>query len=112
MAQGKLKAYQKPCVIIVPEVDLQLIAKMIGLVNRFPKEPLELVIIGPQSITFRSNPPVTAEGDIWQALQTHYQLSDNDTLDVLNWTGIRGGSIRKLSWFKTHGWNKLTQFLT
>ncbi|MEO0869585.1 MAG: hypothetical protein AAFY17_14335, partial [Cyanobacteria bacterium J06642_11] len=64
------------------------------------------------SVTFRANPPITVKGDIWHALQTRYQLSDDDKLDVLNWTGIRGGSIRKLSWFKTHGWNKPTQFLT
>ncbi|MBT9310837.1 hypothetical protein [Leptothoe kymatousa] len=108
----ELKAYQKPCIIVVPETDLLSMVKMISLVNKFPKDPIELAISSPQSITFRTNPPITAEGNIWQALQTRYQLSDDDTLDVLNWTGIRGGSIRKLSWFKTHGWNKPTQFLT
>ncbi|MDV3349003.1 hypothetical protein QGP82_09900 [Leptothoe sp. LEGE 181152] len=108
----ELKAYQKPCVIVVPGTELKSIAEMISLVNRFPIEPIELVVISPQGITFRADPPVTVEGDIWQALQTRYKLTDNDTLDVLNWTGIRGGSIRKLSWFKANGWNKPTQFLT
>ncbi len=110
--RDELKAYQKPCTIVVPGTKLQSMVAMIDLVNKFPTKPIELAVISPQSVTFRANPPVTVEGDIWQALQARYQLSDDDKLDVLNWTGIRGGAIRKLSWFKTHGWNKPTQFLS
>lgn len=108
----ELRAYQKPCVIVVPGTDLKSMVEMIGLVDRFSVESIELVITSSQGITFRADPPVMVEGDIWHALQARYELADNDTLDVLNWTGIRGGSIRKLSWFKTNGWNKPTQFLT
>lgn len=63
--RDEFKSYQKPCVIIVPGNDLQSMVEMIDIVNKFPTESIELVVTGPQSVTFRANPPVTVEGDIW-----------------------------------------------
>ena len=106
----ELKAYQKPCVVVVSENDLQSLVQMISLISQFPAQPIELAVTGPQSVMFRVNPPITIEGDIWQALGQRYGLSDSDKLDVLNWTGLRGGHIRQFSWFKLNGWNKPTEF--
>ena len=106
----ELKAYQKPCVLVVPDSDLKSLMDMISLVSQFPTEPVELAITGSESVTFRIDPPVTIEGDIWYALGQRYQLSNSDKLDVCNWTGLRGGHIRRFSWFKANGWNKPTEF--
>ena len=106
----ELKAHGKPCVVVAPGANLESLVAMIALVGQFPSQPVELAVTNPERTTFRADPPLTIAGDIWQALTQRYGLADSDKLDVCNWTGLRGGHIRRLGWCKANGWNQPTEF--
>ena len=109
---GELKAYQKPCVVAVSSSDLKSLAQMIALLDRFPIEPVELAVIGAQSVTFRTEPPVTLTADIWKAIGQRFGLSHTDSINVCNWNGLRISKVKSLGYFQEHGWIQPNTFTT
>lgn len=107
----ELLGYGKPTVVVVNGSDLAALAHMIALHERFAIEPVELAVVGQQSVTFRAETPLEFEGSIWTALAQRYGLQTTDSIMVFNWTGLRGSESNTLSHFAVRGWNKPGAFI-
>lgn len=110
--RAELLGYGKPTVVVVDGDDLATLAHMIALHEKFPIEPVELAVVGHQSVTFRAETPLEFEGSIWSALAQRYGLQITDSIMVFNWTGLRGSESNTLSHFAVHGWNKPSTFIS
>lgn len=110
--RAELLGYGKPTVLVVDGNDLVTLAHMIALHEKFSIEPVELAVVGSQTVTFRAETPLEFDGSIWTALAQRFGLQTTDSIMVFNWTGLRGSESNTLSHFAVHGWNKPSAFIS